>query len=142
LGLPGALRQATDLLERSGIRAVVTVHEPESTESADGDPALRAAAQDAVYFCCIEALQNVAKYADASCVEVTVVDDSDWISFTVRDDGHGFDPGLEPESAGGLAQLAERVSTLGGSLVVESTPGRGTQVRGSVPARPLVGAVG
>jgi signal transduction histidine kinase len=46
----------------------------------------------AVYFCCLEALQNVAKYADASRATVRLVGNDGLLRFEVRDDGAGFDP--------------------------------------------------
>src|SRR2546429_8607963 len=43
----------------------------------------------AVYFCCLEALQNVAKYAEASTVHIHLADEGGWLIFSVADDGHG-----------------------------------------------------
>ena len=86
----------------------------------------------AVYFCSLEALQNVAKYAHASraSIKLTQVDGS--LIFEVTDDGDGFDP----TSIGygtGLQGMADRLDALGGTLQVRSAPGEGTAVTGRVP---------
>jgi signal transduction histidine kinase len=88
----------------------------------------------AAYFCCLEALQNVAKYAEASRVTVRLSTDGRELSFAVVDDGRGFDP--EATSLGtGMQGMADRMEALGGSLDVRSQPGQGTAVMGRVPAR-------
>ena len=87
----------------------------------------------AVYFCSLEALQNVAKYAHASraSIKLTQIDGS--LTFEVIDDGDGFDP----TSIGygtGLQGMADRLDALGGTLEVRSAPGEGTSVTGRVPS--------
>ncbi len=86
----------------------------------------------AVYFCCLEAIQNAAKYAEPSRVTVKLGRDGDSIAFEVADDGGGFDPAVTPPGSG-LRNMADRASTLGGSVSVTSSPGRGTSVRGTIP---------
>jgi signal transduction histidine kinase len=86
----------------------------------------------AIYFCCLEALQNVAKYADATHVELRVWKDDSRLQFTVHDDGKGFDP-LARMGTSGLQNMRDRVEALGGSVQVESAPGRGTTVEGRLP---------
>ncbi|MGH2679371.1 MAG: histidine kinase [Actinomycetota bacterium] len=86
----------------------------------------------AVYFCCLEAPQNVAKYAQASWVEIRLGRADDALTFTVRDDGVGFDAATVARGAG-LTNMADRVSALGGTLAVESAPGLGTTVTGLIP---------
>jgi signal transduction histidine kinase len=93
-----------------------------------------------VYFCCVEALQNTAKHARATNVRIDIQSGEGELSFAISDDGIGFSQTDALDSAGGLAKLAERVAVLGGSLVVESAPGRGTQIFGTVPC-PEVHAV-
>jgi len=88
----------------------------------------------AVYFCCLEALQNVAKYANASHVGIELSDDGRDLAFEVRDDGVGFDP-ASTGSGTGLQGMADRLDAIGGSLEVRSAPGEGTTVRGVVPSR-------
>jgi signal transduction histidine kinase len=85
-----------------------------------------------VYFCVLEALQNVAKYAEASQVRVRLDRDDGHLVFEVVDDGRGFDP--ESTSRGsGLQNMADRLEALGGTLSVVSTPGHGTSISGRVP---------
>ncbi len=79
--------------------------------------------ESAVYFSVLEALQNVAKYAGASSVEVTLVREPGGIAFTVRDDGRGFDPGSTGYGTG-LQGIDDRLGALDGSLAVESSPDR------------------
>jgi signal transduction histidine kinase len=90
----------------------------------------------AVYFCCIEALQNVAKYARASRALVRLVCEGDDLTFTVEDDGAGFDPSSTGYGTG-LQGMADRLSALGGELVVRSVPGAGTTITGRLPVRVL-----
>ncbi|MFI5081341.1 MAG: sensor histidine kinase [Streptosporangiales bacterium] len=86
----------------------------------------------AVYFCVLEALQNVAKYAQASAAHVTLRPDGQWLAFTVEDDGQGFDPATTPRGTG-LQGISDRLGALGGTADVTSAPGNGTRVTGRVP---------
>jgi signal transduction histidine kinase len=92
----------------------------------------------AVYFCCLEALQNVAKYARADGVVISLSGAGDALMFEVADDGEGFDSALAPRGAG-LTNMADRLAALGGELEVRSRPGAGTTVIGTIP---LVAATG
>jgi signal transduction histidine kinase len=87
----------------------------------------------AVYFCVLEALQNAAKYAQASAAQVTLGRDGPQLVFTVTDDGQGFDQATTPMGTG-VQGMSDRLSALGGTLEVTSAPGRGTRVTGRVPA--------
>jgi signal transduction histidine kinase len=84
-----------------------------------------------------EALTNCARHARASCITVTVTERAGSIDLAVTDDGIGFETTL-PRSGLGLLGLDERVRELGGTLAVESAPGRGTtlQITMPVPASP------
>jgi signal transduction histidine kinase len=84
-----------------------------------------------VYFCVLEALQNVQKYAKAETVVVTLGDGDGRLVFTVRDDGTGFDM-LTAKKGAGLTNMADRLEALGGSLTVVSTPQVGTTVSGAI----------
>jgi signal transduction histidine kinase len=87
----------------------------------------------AVYFCCLEALQNAAKHAgpDAT-VTIQLTEEDNVVSFVVADDGIGFDPvAIEPGM--GLANLAERLAGVGGTLHIDASSGRGTSVHGRIP---------
>jgi signal transduction histidine kinase len=89
-------------------------------------------AEAAAYFCVLEALQNVAKYAEATRAEVRLGEERGHLTFTVIDDGRGFDPATTPRGSG-LQNMADRVEALGGSFEIESSPGRGTTVSGRIP---------
>jgi len=91
----------------------------------------------AAYFCALEALQNVAKYAGASCASVTIRQEAEVLTFDVTDDGTGFDPAAA-RSGTGVQGMADRLAAIGGSLELVSAPGAGTTVRGRISARPLV----
>ena len=86
----------------------------------------------AVYFCVLEALQNVAKYAEATEATVTLSATDAGLSFDVADDGRGFDTSTTVFGSG-LQGMADRLSVLGGDIEVQSTPGHGTTVRGRIP---------
>jgi signal transduction histidine kinase len=87
----------------------------------------------AVYFCCLEALQNVQKYAEASGAVLKLAGFDGVLAFEVSDNGKGFDPACVQRGAG-LTNMTDRVQALGGSFDVSSTPGSGTRIHGSVPA--------
>ncbi len=90
----------------------------------------------AIYFCVLEALQNVVKYAQAESVWVTLDEHDEELAFEVTDDGRGFDDSAV-EAGAGLANMADRIDAVGGQLSVESSLGLGTSVRGSVPVRQI-----
>jgi signal transduction histidine kinase len=88
----------------------------------------------AVYFCCLEALQNAAKHAgDSAQATVTIEGRPEGLSFTVADDGAGFDPAGPAGRGHGFVNMSDRVGAIGGTLEVDSAPGRGTRVSGVVP---------
>jgi signal transduction histidine kinase len=89
----------------------------------------------AIYFYCLEALQNVAKHggADVSAI-VSLTEGRGEVTLEVRDNGPGFD--LEAVRAGsGLVNMRDRIDAVGGRLKISSAPGRGTIVRAIVPMR-------
>jgi signal transduction histidine kinase len=86
----------------------------------------------AVYFCTLEALQNVAKYAQASGATVRLSRGDGYLDFEVTDDGVGFDPTARGYGTG-TQGMADRLAALGGELSVISSPGSGTKVTGRVP---------
>lgn len=81
--------------------------------------------------CCLEALQNLAKYAEASRAVVRLTHGEGELAFEVEDDGRGFDPSITPRGPG-LQNMADRLDAIGGTLV-RSAPGTGTTVEGRVP---------
>ena len=88
----------------------------------------------AIYFSCLEALQNVAKYAEASSATVILAQSNGHLTFEVVDDGHGFDPASHANGTG-LQGIADRLGALHGDLTVRSEPGAGTRVRGRIDVR-------
>jgi signal transduction histidine kinase len=86
----------------------------------------------AVYFCSLEALQNVAKYAHASRASIKLTYANGSLTFEVTDDGDGFDP-ISIGYGTGLQGMADRLDALGGTLEVRSAPGEGTAITGRVP---------
>ncbi len=107
-----------------------------TTVEADGTDRYEQDTEATVYFCALEALQNVAKYANATHARIHLAWSNGMLTFAVQDDGDGFDPGSTPYGTG-LQGMADRLDAVGGSLVVTSEPGRGTTVSGTVPAEEL-----
>ena len=102
-----------------------------ATVAADGVGRCRPEVETAVYFCCLEALQNAAKHAhDATELSISLRRDGD-LRFEVRDDGAGFLPS-GAGSGHGLANMRERIESVGGSLDIRSAPGAGVRVIGMV----------
>jgi signal transduction histidine kinase len=99
---------------------------------ADGIGRYPQEAEAAVYFSCLEALQNVAKYAEASVATIRLSQANGTLSFEVTDDGLGFDPDATGHGSG-LQGMADRLAALGGEFVLRTAPGRGTTIRGTVP---------
>jgi signal transduction histidine kinase len=120
LGLAAALSaQASRSALPVTVDAAVLGRFPEETEAA-------------VYFCCIEALANIAKYAAATRAVITLRAVAGALTFNVTDDGAGFDAALTPLGAG-LRNMSDRLSALGGRLEVTSAPGAGTTITGRLP---------
>jgi signal transduction histidine kinase len=89
-------------------------------------------AEAAIYFCVLEALQNISKYAEASSVLVRLHEEDGRLQFEVRDDGRGFDVATTASGAG-CQNMRDRLEALDGHLEIHSTPGEGTSVTGVVP---------
>jgi signal transduction histidine kinase len=86
----------------------------------------------ALYFCTLEALQNVQKYAGASSATVLLREDGEQLCIEVVDDGCGFDMTTIRRGAG-LTNMEDRLDALGGSLQIQSSPRHGTTLRATVP---------
>jgi signal transduction histidine kinase len=104
------------------------------TVEADGIGRFPPQAEAAVYFCCLEALQNIAKYAHATQARICVRAGGGTLSFTVSDDGAGYDTRHTPMGAG-QRNMADRLAALGGQLEVRSAPGRGTTIAAHLPVQ-------
>jgi signal transduction histidine kinase len=120
-GLAGALSEAAS---RASISTAV---------ECDGAGRYRPELEAAVYFCCLEALQNAAKHAgEGASASVRLASADGTLTFEISDDGRGFDCAEAP-SGTGLRNMADRIGALGGDLQIRSRPGQGTKIRATVP---------
>jgi signal transduction histidine kinase len=87
----------------------------------------------AVYFVCLEALQNITKHARASRVDIRLHSLASELSFEVIDDGAGFELAKEAHGSG-LRNMTDRIEGIGGRLQIQSEAHHGTTVTGAVPA--------
>ena len=107
------------------------------TIEADGVGRYSQDTEAALYFCILEALQNIQKYASAATAVVRLREDGDQLSAEVVDDGCGFD--VATTSRGnGLTNMEDRLDALGGTLHITSIPGTGTTLRAAIPVRHTV----
>jgi signal transduction histidine kinase len=104
-----------------------------TTVEADGVGRYPQEVEAAVYFSCLEALQNIAKYAEAQGARIRLRATDGELAFEVVDDGRGFDPANAPRGSG-LQGMSDRLEALGGRIDVTSAAGTGTTVIGRVPA--------
>jgi signal transduction histidine kinase len=119
-GLAEALRAAAN---RSPLSVAV---------EADGIGRYPSEVEAAVYFCCLEALQNAAKHAAGASVRIRVCEHERQLRFEVVDDGPGFDAAVA--TAGhGYVNMSDRVGAIGGSVDWRSSPGTGAAVLGTIP---------
>jgi len=119
-GLPGALREA---VERAAIPTEL---------HCDGASRYPPELEAAVYFFCLEALQNAAKHAGAGAkVRIDLVERARSLVFEVADDGRGYDTAAGIGGVG-VQNMTDRIGALGGELTIESTPGSGTTILGSI----------
>ncbi|HEX7164981.1 MAG TPA: histidine kinase [Trebonia sp.] len=102
------------------------------TVTADGLGRYGLEIESAVYFCCLEALQNAAKHAAGAQAEVRLWEESGGLLFSVGDDGPGFDVALA-RGGHGYTNMADRLGAIGGTVRWDSAPGQGTRISGSVP---------
>jgi signal transduction histidine kinase len=86
----------------------------------------------AVYFCCLEAVQNAIKHSTARQITIDLHAETDALALVVEDDGHGFEP--RTMTAGvGVANMRDRIEAVGGTLLLQTAPGGGAQVTARVP---------
>jgi signal transduction histidine kinase len=89
--------------------------------------------EQSVYYCCLEALQNVIKHAGPNAVaRIRLRRASDNVTFEVEDSGRGFDP-ARVERGEGLTNLTDRLAVMRGRLSIDSRPGMGTRIFGEIP---------
>ncbi len=124
------------LLLDAGLVEALTVSARRSpsvvTLTADGVGRYRPDVEAAIYFCCMEALQNAAKHAPGAAVRVHLEHDGAALYLTVDDDGPGLPSGATGRGHG-LENMADRLGAVGGTLELTTGPTGGTRVRGEVP---------
>jgi signal transduction histidine kinase len=121
-GLPAAL-------EAAAARAPIA-----TTVEATGVRRWSQELEAAVYFCCMEALQNAGKHAgDGAHVTIRLREAEGKLLFDVADDGPGFDLASRAAKGHGFVNMSDRIGAIGGTLTVKSAPGQGTCISGAVP---------
>jgi len=125
------------VLTDQGLAAALALAANDATASTtvEAEPCGRypAEIENAVYFCCVEALRNAPKYAgDSAAVRLRVAERDTALCFEVRDDGAGFDADAVPAGEG-LTNIRDRVSAVAGLARIESAPGRGTRISATIP---------
>ena len=125
LGLVPALRgMVEDFAKRTRVEATLSCGETLGT--------LPAEQQVVIYRVVQEALTNVARHASARRVQVRIESAQDRVRLAVEDDGRGVSG--EPTPHLGLLGIRERITTLGGTLVIEGAPGQGFRIQAEIPA--------
>jgi PAS domain S-box-containing protein len=125
-GLVDALaRQTTALALRNDVTIAVT--------GPPARPALAPQTEEQAYRIALEAVHNAVKHAEATTVQVDVVDLDDAVAVTVTDDGRGFDPIVARPGHLGLTSMRERAAAIGADLHISTSPRAGTAVRLTLP---------
>jgi signal transduction histidine kinase len=120
-GLAAALREAS---QRTALRTQI---------DSDGTGRYPPEVETAVYFSCLEALQNAAKHAgEHATITIRIAEHDKTLTFEVADDGAGFEVDSR-RSSHGIQNMTDRLGALGGTLRVESAPHEGTRIHGSIP---------
>ena len=131
------------LLADKGLAAALQAQARKATVpvqiDADGVGRYPQEVEAAVYFCVLEALQNVQKYAGASAATVHLREVEGALTFEVSDDGGGFDAATQKKGSG-LQNMEDRLDALGGTVGVRSTPTKGTILSGRLPITEPAGA--
>jgi signal transduction histidine kinase len=134
------------LLAEDGVVPALEAHVRKAGANAtvEAEPAFRrsrfdAEVEAALYFCCVQAIQNVLRHGGNAPARVRFSLEDRQVAFEIRDDGPGFDLATVPVGMG-LQIVRDRVEALDGTLEIASAPGAGTTVTGRVPARALEGA--
>ncbi len=137
-------RQLSDEGLVPALRSAVATSATTVTINADGVGRLPHPIEAALYFCCMEAVQNAAKHSGAGMVTVRLGEDRRRWRLTVTDDGNGFDPTqVRATGAGvGLVNMRDRLDAVGGTVTVGSMPGSGTTVSALVPRGETTDPVG
>ena len=127
LGLLAAIRkEAREVSRSTSIKASLGL--PKELDELDHETEL------AIYRCVQEALHNIAKHSRAQNFAVRLKLAGDLLRLTVEDDGIGFSPRRSPRGVFGLWGMRERIAALGGTVRIRSGPGKGTQIRVTLPS--------
>ena len=126
------------ILAEKGLEAALESHVrllplPVAVRTTGPLPRLQRQSESAVYFCILEALQNVLKHAQATRAAIELGVSDGRLCFAVVDDGHGFEP-ARARGGAGMQNMADRLNALGGQLEVSRDAGGGACVGGWVPA--------
>jgi signal transduction histidine kinase len=124
----GLVEGLSELSSGMGSRAGVEI----AFETSDVPPNLPAGVQSSCFRLIQEALTNAVRYAEAKLIMVELAFENSTLKISVIDDGQGFDPN-EVRRGFGLGGMQDRVAMLGGSLSIESAPGRGTEISIVIP---------
>lgn len=130
-GLLPALTRMTEALHER--------HRLEIETTFEAEPDLSVAHKEVLYHVAQEALNNIVKHADADRATVTLATLKGEVVLEISDDGVGFDPEGDYPGHLGLQSMHERMDEAGGTLQVESDPGKGTLIRARLPGRPAEG---
>jgi signal transduction histidine kinase len=116
--------------------ARLAARQPERVSMIEADPGRFAPeVEAAVYYCCLEAVQNALKHAGRDVhVSISLYTDADRLCLKVRDDGPGFEV-ADTDDGVGLQNMRDRLSTVGGRIEITSQPGQGTLVAATAPFR-------
>jgi signal transduction histidine kinase len=126
----------SELVERGPVAALRTVAAsspvPMVVLASHPDQRWTAAVERALYFTCIEALQNALKHGQAGRITVTVAPTREAVTLAIDDDGRGYDVAKQ-QTGSGTANMRDRVESVGGTLAVRTAEGRGTSVTARIP---------
>ena len=120
----------------SGIDRPVAIHIFEAGDDQPAGRRLSAAAERGLYRIAQQAVGNAVQHSGALRVVIRLVYGASDVSLRVEDDGAGFDPASVPPDRFGLVGMRERAKLLGGTLLVESTPGEGSAIEVRLPRWP------
>jgi NarL family two-component system sensor histidine kinase LiaS len=106
----------------------------------EGEGQLPLKVEQSLYRITQETLANAARHSHAGSVNMALVYDADKVSLRIEDDGSGFDVAQKPKGVG-LRSIKERAESVGGTFVLESSPGKGTRIEVIIPIvqQPLQG---
>ena len=90
--------------------------------------------EQAVYRFIQEALANVSRHSKAKRVDISLVYNPESLQVIIADDGHGFDMNQKAKGMG-LRSMRERISSIRGTVQIQSAPGQGTRLIAQLPIK-------